>query len=207
MVLIQPGDYLKQWYRISLGDNDASLVFYYPRVAFTNVAYLSNFINNSCARINLNLTPVLGNGDYITGSHLYLLRSGTIVDDLDSGDIPLSVTGSASPLPANAAALSSFRPDPGSPRRVARKYWPFIRADFLATGTTINLGGMIALNSLATLFLSTIDFGGTGFAVRCRVGFTGIWPSPGQLWVSQMTSSLWATQRRRLRGSQKASWS
>jgi len=203
---IQNGDRLIQWYRVRLGDNTTSLVFYFPRVVYTNAFFLATFVEQSRQRTNLNLEPILGAGEYQTGSHLYLVRNDTIVDDLDTNDTPLSIASRPGPLPPGVSPLSSFRPATPSPRKVAKKYWPFVRADFLASDASLTPAGQAAVAALATSYLFTQDWGGSGFSVRCRTGFDGTWPNPGSLWATQVTHTFFATQRRRNRGSQRSAW-
>lgn len=203
---LQSGDRLIQWFTIRLGDSAASMVKYFPRLAMTNVPFLSTFIHNSCARTLLDLEPILGKGEYIGSSHLYLIRADVMIDNLNSGDIPLSVGGNYGPLPPNVTALSSFRPEPATPRRVARSYWPFIRTDFCSPSGDLTQAGRDEVQLLASKYLVTIDWGGSGYSARVRAGFDGTWPDPGQLFVTAATSPFFATQRRRLRGTQRATW-
>lgn len=199
-------DRIIQWYRVKLGNNTASLVFYHPRLSFSAGLTLTEVCQNSLSRTNENIKPLLGSGEYTTGSQLYLVRSDTIIDSLDTNDTPLSVTNQSNPLPPNAAALSSFRPEVEKARRVSKKYWPFIRSDFLNENGNLTPTAQAVIQTVAQLYLVTQDWGGSGFSARTRVGFAGQWPNPGELFFSVKTSPLIATQKRRVRGSQKAAW-
>jgi len=204
--IISGTDRIIQWYRVKLGSNTASLVFYHARLIFSAGLTLTEVCQNSLSRTNENISPLLGSGEYSTGSHLYLVRDNEVIDSLDTDDTPLSVTGQSNPLPPNTTALSSFRPGDERPRRVSRKYWPFIRSDFLNENGNLTVNAQATIQAVAELYLDTQDWGGSGFSARTRVGFSGQWPDPGELFFSVKTSPLIATQRRRIRGSQKAAW-
>lgn len=203
---LQNGDRIIQWWTIKLADNSASFVRYFPRMIFTAGIDLSTFIQQSDSRTQLDVSPMLGTGEYITHSYLYLVRNDVVVDQLQSNDSPLSIIASGGPLPPNVAALSSFRPDPPRSRRVSRIYWPFINVDFMDSDAKLTAFGKGVIEAVAAKYLVTIDWGGSGFVVRLRAGFNGTFPSPGEVFATTETSPYFATQSRRLRGSKKASW-
>jgi hypothetical protein len=203
---ILSGDWLIHWWSISKGYNSCSIVFYYPRLLTAGGPTLTTFVDQCNSRTNLIISPLLGDGEYITKTYLYLMRETTQVDSTETADTGLSIAGQGRSLPPNIALLSSFRPAVPIPRRVSRKYWPFSRSDFLTSGGKVNAAGQAAVDAVAAAYLLTIDFGGSGFSVRVRAGFKGKFPYPGELFSTTKTSEYWATQKRRVRGSQKKSW-
>jgi len=202
----QLGDRLLQYATISLGDNSASLSFWWRVTLNSGSKDLVTWVSQSRQWAAGVLAPLIGDGDYTIGSDLTLYQAGSVVDHQAAADIPMSVSGQSNPLPPNNAIVSSFRPDPAVPRRVSRTYWPFVRSDYINTDTTLSLTGYASYQNAAETMTLTTDWGGSGFALRVqryvRHKATGL----DSRLLHAETSLFVGTQKRRLRGSQKATW-
>lgn len=199
-------DRIALWVTLKLGLNDATMSFWNLVARNSPPSSLLFVAERAVVFYSYYLPSILGFGDYTLSVSLDLWRAGIYLETAEVSDVPLSVAGASPPLPPNVAALSSFRPDPPRPRVVARTYWPFLRREFMDSDTQLSVAGFAAVHFLTSLHVGVQDWGGSGFAVRMIRYIRHKSDGSDSRIIYGDTSLRIATQRRRLRGSQKAAW-
>lgn len=199
-------DRIDAWVSVSLADNRASLLRTYIVTRNTGSVDLSVWASGILSFTANRLSPVMGSGDYLLSVTTNLKKTDGQTDTYTISDAPLSLSGQGNPLPPNVTALSSFRPGTPKPRHVSRLYWPFVSSNFLGSDTGMTPAGQATVQGQAELFLFTLDFGGSGYAIRARNAIVTKATQEWEYLTAVETSFFFATQKRRLRGSQKASW-
>lgn len=202
----QMGDRLIHYLTMKLGSNSASISLRWEVTRNFPSQDLVTWVGQSFLWGSNLLSPLVGNGDYLLTSDLTLLRGGSEIDHAVISDIGMSVTGQGNPLPPNATALSSFKTADHKPRQVSRTYWPFIRSDWLGDSTKLTATGVAAYQAAATSTLGIIDWGGGGFALRVRRRIYHRSTGTDSVLAIADTRPEIATQRRRVRGSQRLTW-
>jgi len=202
------GDLLDVWYTAKYAQVTSTILRTYriTRAFGTSLPDYQSHANLLVAVHTLKLQALLGDGDYSMSVEVIVYRDGSQLEGYSSSDIPVSISGQGNRLPPAVGPVSTFRPDPPSPRFVSRLYWPCCSCDLIGTDTRLSLLGWTAVQGAAESFLGSQDWGGSGYALRARNTIR----HRGTLdWFYLFTAdTLWnvGTQRRRNRGPQKAHW-
>lgn len=202
------GDLLDVWYTAKYGTVVSTVLRTY-RMLLAFGGSLPTYEDHAATLVavhDLRLTPVMGDGDYDMSVEVNVYRDGSLLENYSSGDIPMSISGQGPRLPPACCPISSFRPNPTSPRVVSRLYWPCASSNLVGTDTRLSLTGWATVQAQAETFLGIQDWGGSGYAIRTRSTIR----HKGTLdWLYLATAdTLWnvGTQRRRNKGPQKAQW-
>lgn len=202
------GDLVDVWFTAKYSQV-ASTVLRTYRVVLASGGSLPTYQSHSTLLLSVHLNklgPVMGNGDYGMSVAVNVYRDGSLLETYSTGDIPVSISGQGDRLPPACSPVSSFRPNPTSPRVVSRLYWPCASSDLVGSDTRLSVTGWAIVQAQAESFLGTQDWGGGGYSLRCRNTIR----HKGTLdWLYLATAdTLWnvGTQRRRNRGPQRFNW-
>lgn len=199
-------DRIDAWFTLKLGANQASFIRTYL-VAQNQGGQDLDTWNAKLLEFTSNIvSPLLGNGDYTMSLVTNLLTTTGLTDSVGSDDIPLSINGQGNALPPNVSALSSYRPDPPKPRHVSRLYWPFISTSLVGSDTKLTTAGRATVHDQAQLFLGPLTLTVGPFELKFANVIVTKATNSTDILKTVVTSDTLSTQRRRLRGSQKASW-
>lgn len=200
------GDKLTHWLTIYLGDNSASVIRTWVVAAITLSPNLPATEAAMTARLWGRLKNGMGDGTFDLVTHLRQFRGGSLIDEVVT-EYPNQPGGGGNdpPLPPNVAAVVSWPTNPYSPRRISRLYWPFVSTVHVSD-TRLTPAAQTQLQGDASVISSS-------HAINTGTGLVGLQArleskSDGSLWpLGQPKVSLeLGTQRRRVRGSQRAAW-
>lgn len=204
---IAVGDNLLVFHTYKLAANAASFSRWYNVISLSGIPTLDSIIGNIDDWLWSWTEPIIGEAIYDRVTQVYHIRDGTNIDLMSIETSTFSPGGSpAGPLPANAAALTSFYAANKKPREVSRLYWPFIRSDFIDSDTRLTPSGKAVIEFSSSLFTLPRNFGPIGQRARVNpVIYHAVTGLTDKLETYRVKPEI-ATQRRRLRGSQKRSW-
>lgn len=201
------GDNLLVYHTYKLGDNSASFSRWYNIISLSGTPTLATIINDIDQWLWAWTEPILGEANYDRVTHVYHWQNGVSVDDMSLATTGFSPGGTPGPpLPPNVAALTSFYATNRKPREVCKLYWPHLRSDFMGNDTRLTATAIADIGTSSFLLTLARNFGPVG--QRARVNPVIYHRSTGtthKLETYKVASTI-ATQRRRVRGSQKAEW-